>query len=571
MKIDRTHQAQVFTPQELKTLIDENRVFFFDPFGRTDEFRYVVLAEKTAAHILFTDAWLVNEVGQKEPGAIYPHPVRMDEVSEIGFASPAVRNPIVDFAEGKKKWTFVFGLPKRFALAFGHSEADRYLGKSMGVGANITQARLDAMVRLKQRFPAIGVLYDELSPAEMVGASSHDRYCQLLTCLESGDVSCLSKEPGCVRQEMGHGYMNDETHDCAVSLGSTTPVHEALEKTVDENERFAVLSAQAKAIVGRINPSVVDWADVASEFDRPHTKEAVQEVRVAKRGAAKKDPQGDANEPDESVDGRRIKPEVLAVLSQCRAQENRIYMPGEQLDRKLYQQVNEVLTALGGKWVGKSVQAHVFEQDAGPILEVAVQTGTYVKPQDFGFFPTPKALVDRVLAMVDIKPGMRLLEPQAGEGAFAVPMAQLAGGKSQVTACELLPGNVRKLSALGFTDIWAGDFLDMQPQPIFDLVVMNPPFSHGADIKHIMHAAKFLHPEGQLLAIASPTWASSKNKKSAEFRDFLQDVGSSVEVVERGAFAESGTQVETRILKMDACNFPWHKEEPQQAALRERG
>jgi hypothetical protein len=571
MKIDRTHEAQAFTPQELKTLIDEERVFFFDPFGRTDEFRYVVLAEKTAAHILFTDAWLVNEVGQKEPVAIYPHPVRMDEVSEIGFASPAVRNPIVDFAEGKKKWTFVFGLPKRFALAFGYLEADRYLGKSMGVGANITQARMDAMVRLKQRFPAIGVLYDELSPAEMVGASSHDRYRQLLTCLESGDVSCLSKEPGWVRQEMGHGYMNDETHDCAVSLGSTTPVHEALEKTVDENERFAVLTAQAKAIVGRINPSVVDWADVASEFDRPHTNEAVQEVRVAKRGAAKKDPQGDANEPDESVDGRRIKPEVLAVLSQCRAQENRIYMPGEQLDRKLYQQVNEVLTALGGKWVGKSVQAHVFEQDAGPILEVAAQTGTYVKPQDFGFFPTPKALVDRVLAMVDIKPGMRLLEPQAGEGAFAVPMAQLAGSKSQVTVCELLPANVRKLSALGFTDIWAGDFLDMQPQPIFDLVVMNPPFSQGADIKHIMHAAKFLHPEGQLLAIASPTWASSKNKKSAEFRDFLQDVGSSVEVVERGAFAESGTQVETRILKMDACNFPWHKEEPEQAAPRERG
>ncbi len=568
MKIDRTHDREAFTASEMKSLIEENRVFFFDPFGRTDEFRYVVLHEITRPQIYATDAWLVNEIGQKEPGQIFPAPVRMDEISAIGFASPDVRLPIMDFAAGKK-WTFVFGLPRRFAMAFDHSEAARYLGKSVGVGANITQARLDAIVRLKQRFPAISTLYDELSPAEMVEASSHDRYCQLLTCLESGDVSCLSKEPGSVRQEMGHGYMNDETYDCAVSLGSTTPVHEALEKTVDENERFAVLTAQARAIVGRINPAVVDWADVASEFEQDAAEQEAQQVKQAKRSPAPKAPKapkGEANEPAEPVDGRRIKPEVLAVLSQCRAQENRIYLPAERLDPKLYKSVNEVLAALGGKWVAKNIQAHVFEEDAGPILEMAVQTGTYVKPQDFGFFPTPANLVERVLGMARIEPGMRLLEPNGGTGAFALPMAAMAGGLDRVTVCELLPSNVKKLRELGFTNIHHGDFLEMTPAPVFDFIAMNPPFSGGADIAHVMHATKFLRPQGQLLAITSPTWTTIQNKKSAAFRDFVADVGADMETVERGAFSESGTQIETRILKFEAANFPWHRNSIGQAS-----
>lgn len=565
MGIDRTHDREAFTASEMKTLIEEKRVFFFDPFGRTDEFRYVVLHEKTGPQILFTDAWLVNEIGQKEPGQIFPSPVQMSEISDVGFASPHVRLPIMDFATAKR-WTFVFGLPRRFAMAFDHSEAARYLGKSVGVGSNITQARLDAIVRLKQRFPAIGTLYDELSPAEIVEASSHNRYCQLLTCLESGDVSCLSKGPGSVREEMGHGYMNDETHECAVSLGSTTRVHEALEKTSDENERFDVLTAQARAIVGRINPAVVDWADVASEFDRPAPEQEVQQIKQVKRSASKKHHERVANEPDEPVGGRRIKPEVLAVLSQCRAQENRIYLPTERLDPKLYKSVNEVLAALGGKWVAKDIQAHVFEEDAGPILEMAVQTGTYIKPQDFGFFPTPANLVERVLAMARIEPGMRVLEPNGGTGAFALPMAAMAGGLDRVTVCELLPSNVRKLRELGFTKIHHGDFLKMTPEPVFDFIAMNPPFSGGADIAHVMHATKFLRPQGQLLAITSPTWITIKNKKSEAFRDFVADVGADMQTVERGAFSASGTQIETRILKFEAANFHWHRNSIGQAS-----
>jgi hypothetical protein len=37
----------------------------------------------------------------------------------------------------------------------------------------------------------------------------------------------------------------------------------------------------------------------------------------------------------------------------------------------------------------------------------------------------------------------------------------------------------------------------------FDRVVMNPPFDHGADIKHVEHARKFLKPGGRLVAVVA--------------------------------------------------------------------
>jgi 16S rRNA G1207 methylase RsmC len=103
---------------------------------------------------------------------------------------------------------------------------------------------------------------------------------------------------------------------------------------------------------------------------------------------------------------------------------------------------------------------------------------------------------------------------------------------------------VRVLKDKSFNVIREGDFLDMVPVTIYDRVCMNPPFERQQDIDHVMHAWKFLKPNGRLVAIMASSVAFRENKKTVEFREFLAANGH-LEHNPEGAFKESGTMVNT--------------------------
>lgn len=265
------------------------------------------------------------------------------------------------------------------------------------------------------------------------------------------------------------------------------------------------------------------------------------------------------------VPKRAIAQDVLDVLRACRVEGLRVYLPSAQLERDLYRRVNDVLTAFGGEWKSGKVKAHVFQEDPAPMLAVAIDTGEFLKPSDVGFFQTPQREVDRVMALAKIEPGMSTMEPSAGRGAFALAMLKAVGNNPDlVTVCELLPSNVRALQEAGFTKVIQGDFLALEPRPIFDRIVMNPPFNGGVDIDHVMHATKFLNPTGRLTAITSVGWASNSSRKAEEFRDFVQDVDAFTDEIERGAFKASGTDVPSKILSIEAENLPWYRDSDQE-------
>jgi hypothetical protein len=46
----------------------------------------------------------------------------------------------------------------------------------------------------------------------------------------------------------------------------------------------------------------------------------------------------------------KIEQAVIAVLARCETNDNTLYLPFGQLDRKLYVAVNKALEAIGGKW-----------------------------------------------------------------------------------------------------------------------------------------------------------------------------------------------------------------------------
>lgn len=242
---------------------------------------------------------------------------------------------------------------------------------------------------------------------------------------------------------------------------------------------------------------------------------------------------------------------VMAVLSVARIEGNALYITGGQLDRKLYESTNKVLEAAGGKWNRKQ-KAHLFPGDAAEAMDQVLLSGEITRPQDFGYFPTPRPVVERLFELADLKPNQKTLEPSAGTGAIALPMRDLL---VDVDCVELLPQHVevlRKAMSLPM-QITEGDFLAIEPRPKYDRIVMNPPFAKQADIKHVMHASRFLKPKGRLVSVMAAGVKFRQDHAAAGFREFLEDRDGTIEDLPSESFKQSGTSVNTVIVTLEAA------------------
>jgi predicted RNA methylase len=244
----------------------------------------------------------------------------------------------------------------------------------------------------------------------------------------------------------------------------------------------------------------------------------------------------------------KIGDDVLAVLSAAEIDGSLVRITGGQLERKLYQRVDAVLVELGGKWNRRS-RAHVFAGDPSDRLDAVINAGEITTARDLGFFATPAWLAKRVIERAEVRPGMRALEPSAGEGALALE-ARAAG--ATVLCVEIDERRAAALDALEFTTV-TGDFLDCDPERYgpFDRVVMNPPFARQADVAHVTRAFGMLKPGGRLVAIMSAGTSFRQDRKATEFRELVESHGS-LEPLPEGAFAESGTGVRTVLVTLDS-------------------
>lgn len=248
----------------------------------------------------------------------------------------------------------------------------------------------------------------------------------------------------------------------------------------------------------------------------------------------------------------KVPADVLEILAQAHTDGTRLVLTGPRMDPQLYQRVNEVLEAVGGRWT-KSAGAHLFPTDAASAVASVVTSGQVVtlreKRQDAQYFPTPAAVVQRLVDLAAVAPGMDVLEPSAGSGAIA---SAAAAAGAVVDCIERDPGYAAMLTETGTArTIRVADFLTFTPEPRYDRVLMNPPFAKGADVAHVQHALRFLKPTGLLVAIMS--WAVTYEARgTAKFRALVEQRGGVVEAVPAKAFAESGTNVDTVIVTIPA-------------------
>jgi protein-L-isoaspartate O-methyltransferase len=244
---------------------------------------------------------------------------------------------------------------------------------------------------------------------------------------------------------------------------------------------------------------------------------------------------------------------VLEVLSAAVVSGTSLKLIG-QLDRKLYADTNKVIEAAGGKW-NKKAGAHVFEGMAIDTIEPILMTGTYSRTkQDFGQFDSTPVVVDRVIELADIEPGMSVLEPSAGIGRIASAAAESGG---VVMAIEIDKTRVAKLETVAEAyrgmSVIQTDFLTLDPLicESYDRITMNPPFAKQADIEHVNHAFKFLKQGGRLVSVMSAGVGYRQDRKAVEFRAFVEERGGTIERLPDSAFKDSGTNVSTVIVVID--------------------
>ncbi len=149
------------------------------------------------------------------------------------------------------------------------------------------------------------------------------------------------------------------------------------------------------------------------------------------------------------------------------------------------------------------------------------------------FFPTPKTLASRMVEMAGISSGMKVLEPSAGNGNIAEAIRE-AG--ADVDVAEISSALRDLLTAKKF-NVVSHDFMDIT-EGQYDAIVMNPPFSKNQDIQHVQRAFKLLKPGGKLVAIVGEGAFFRNDKTATEFRDWLDELGATVEKLPEGTFKE---------------------------------
>lgn len=334
------------------------------------------------------------------------------------------------------------------------------------------------------------------------------------------------------------GYPNSATYLAALYLGNDFKAKQRIESLIDEAcnldpQKLAAIFKVRRAKEGE------DFSGVkGNEVTIDHWAEGeVDWVVIAKSEVA--DRQAELESPA-----------ALSTLQQLLAEatiEGLVVKLPRQLEREQYSIVSRALNKIGGRW-NRGKQGFLFSEDPAAKVHAVINSGKVVKDDDFGFFKTQEPLGREVIAEAEIEPGMKVCDPSAGDGALARLAAEIVGIQN-VDTFELQPCNVAILRDLGFSPV-QGDFLDVAPEPRYDRIIMNPPFARQQDIDHVRHAWTMVKPGGKLVAIMSASVDFRSNRKTQEFREFLEQHGRLRKNPE-GSFKESGTMASTVTVVLD--------------------
>ncbi len=186
---------------------------------------------------------------------------------------------------------------------------------------------------------------------------------------------------------------------------------------------------------------------------------------------------------------------------------------------------------------------------------------TGLPSKDLQYYPTPKAVCDKLMNMLDVcSASPRILEPSAGDGAIVRALIEkdICGG-AHIDAIEIHEGRAQACAQI-WNDkltVTCENFLNRTALPVYDYAVMNPPFSGDHYMQHVQHAFEMLVAGGELLAVLPITAKVGESKRQIAFREWAgkhSRYGNNNEPyfvdLPQSSFKESGTNINTVILSM---------------------
>ena len=160
--------------------------------------------------------------------------------------------------------------------------------------------------------------------------------------------------------------------------------------------------------------------------------------------------------------------------------------------------------------------------------------------KDLQYYPTPVKVVEEVLSDIYIRPGQLALDPSCGCGRILTGLRKAGAIPFGI---EVDAGRVAQARRKGF-DVRHANFLECEPVPKYDHVVMNPPFFGKWYMRHVLHAFKFLKSGGRLTTILPVTARYDHGLIDAQLP------GGSWCDLPVGSFSESGTNINTTVYRV---------------------
>jgi len=245
-----------------------------------------------------------------------------------------------------------------------------------------------------------------------------------------------------------------------------------------------------------------------------------------------------------------------------------------QVDRKTYEEINNIFTRLGGQW-NKKANAHMFQINPRPLINAYLKTGNLPEKNPTAFFPTPSELSNEVLRLSEFSENyfeencrkMKVLEPSGGVAGIADAIMNVSNGYVDLDIVEILDINQSLLREKGYDPICM-DFMEYNTdyEVKYDYVIMNPPFSLAGDSKayitHVNHAFNMLNETGVLSAIIPLGFMRNSTKKEKEFLELVTQCGS-IYKNPSNSFKESGTTIDTYTIVLNKSSLKWRDQKYQ--------
>lgn len=187
---------------------------------------------------------------------------------------------------------------------------------------------------------------------------------------------------------------------------------------------------------------------------------------------------------------------------------------------------------------------------------------------DSEFYPTPDNLIQQMLAPITkhydnygdvLTVGCkRILEPSAGKGNIADYLCRYQGIEpSNISVIESNLELTHILNGKGYSVIDL-DFLTYSGQDMFDLIVMNPPFSNGVD--HLLKAWEILR-NGSIICLLNAETIRNPYTQKRQLLSYIIEQHGEIEFVQDAFMdAERTTGVEVaivRLTKVHTSNSGW--------------